>query len=132
MVINKFLVSIMAARVPAAGSRRPLPVHVFEDHDEALVHIYRFIGSKKLTFSGNCLVHFDSHPDLLLPDMMADEAFNKDALFAQISIADWITPAVYAGHLSHIVWLKPSWSQQIEDGCYQLVVGQDSGSGKLR
>ena len=116
----------------AMGDGGRLPVHVVEDHDEALVHIYRLIGSKKLSFSGNCLVHFDSHPDLLLPDMMADEVFNKDVLFARISIADWIMPAVYAGHISHIVWLKPFWSQQIEDGCFQLVVGRDVASGKLR
>ena len=122
----------MAAACSERGRQLPLPVHVFEDHDEALVHIYRMIGAKKLPFSGNCLVHFDSHPDLLLPDMMADDVFTKDALFAQTSIADWILPAVYAGLLSCIVWLKPCWSQQIQDGTYELVVGKDNASGKMR
>ena len=115
-----------------AVARNRVPIHVVEDHDEALVHIYRLIGAKKLPFSNVCLVHFDSHPDLLLPDVMADDVTNKEILFARTSIADWITPAVYAGHVSCVVWLKPAWSQQIEDGRYRLVVGKDSTNGKLR
>ena len=113
-------------------SSRVVPVHVVEDHDEALVHIYRLIGAKKLSFNDICLVHFDSHPDLLLPDVVADNVINKEVLFAQTSIADWITPAVYAGHVSCIIWLKPIWSQQIEDGCYHLVIGKDPTTGNLR
>ena len=47
-------------------------VHVVENHDEALPHIYRAIARKKLPFSGSVLLHFDSHPDLLSPDMMVN------------------------------------------------------------
>ena len=46
-----------------------LIVHIVEDHDAALPLIYRAIGSKKLSFSNLGLVHFDSHPDLLSPDI---------------------------------------------------------------
>ena len=108
------------------------PVYVCEDHHEVLPHIYRAIGSHHLPFSGNIFVHFDAHPDLLLPDMLADNCYNKDILFDTISIGDWILPAVYAGHLSAIVWYKMNWATQLSDGCYQLGVGKHKSSGKLR
>ena len=49
--------------------QRPLSVSVVEDHNDALPVIYRAIGSRKLPFSGNTLVHFDAHPDLLSPEL---------------------------------------------------------------
>ena len=45
------------------------PVHVVEDHNEALTHIYRAIARKRLPFRGTVLLHFDAHPDLLSPDI---------------------------------------------------------------
>ena len=107
-------------------------VYVCEDHHEVLPHIYRAIGSRHLPFSGTIFVHFDAHPDLLLPDMLADNCYEKGILFDTISIGDWILPAVYAGHLSAIVWYKMNWATQLCDGCYQLGVGKHKSSGKLR
>ena len=49
-----------------------LPVHVVEDHDEALPLIYRAIGSKRVPFEGLAFVHFDAHPDLLCPDILVN------------------------------------------------------------
>ena len=108
------------------------PVYVCEDHHEVLPHIYRAIGSHHLPFSGTVFVHFDAHPDLLLPDMLADNCYKKDILFDNISIGDWILPAVYAGHLSAVIWYKLNWSTQLCDGCYQLGVGRHKSSGKLK
>ena len=59
----------MEASGGTADSKAPVPLSVVEDHDEALVVIYRAIGSKKLPLSGICLVHFDAHPDLLSPNL---------------------------------------------------------------
>jgi hypothetical protein len=107
-------------------------VAVVEDHDEALQVIYRAIGSKRLPLNGNTLVHFDAHPDLLSPNLQADEFSDKEKLFAYTSIAEWILPAVYMGHVDCVVWLKPPWSQQARDGQYSLVVGRDQKSGYVR
>jgi len=109
-----------------------MPVYICEDHHEVLPHIYRAIGSHHLPFTGTVLVHFDAHPDLLLPDVQADDCYNKEVLFEAISIGDWILPAVYAGHLSAIIWYKMDWASQIPVGCYTLGVGQHKTSGKLR
>lgn len=107
-------------------------VHIVEDHDEALHHVYRAIGSKKLPFSGTGLVHFDSHPDLLSPNLQADDFYDKEKLFAYTSIAEWILPAIYVGHVDWVVWIKPPWALQIDEGTHDLTVGKDVASGHVR
>ncbi|XP_011354768.1 UPF0489 protein C5orf22 homolog [Pteropus vampyrus] len=63
-----------------------LPVWVVEDHQEVLPFIYRAIGSKHLPASNISFVHFDSHPDLLIPvNMPADTVFDKETLFGVTS-----------------------------------------------
>lgn len=51
-----------------------LAVHVVEDHNEALPHIYRAIAAKRLPFSNTLLLHFDAHPDLLSPDIQVKKS----------------------------------------------------------
>ena len=120
----------MATRCEAEPS---IPLHVVEDHNHALEHIYRAIGRKKLSFSEICLVHFDAHPDLLCPENMPSEmVYSKEELFDCLSISDWILPAVYAGHLGSVIWLKPPWCSQIPDGRYELTVGRHKEDGLLK
>jgi hypothetical protein len=57
---------------------------------------------------------------------------NKDMLFGKASIADWILPAIYMGHIGRVVWVKPPWANQITDGSYHLCVGKERTSGHLR
>lgn len=110
-----------------------LPVYVQENHNEVLQHIYRCIGSKHLPMKDNILLHFDSHPDLLIPyDMPANTVFNKEELFDSLSIENWILPAVYAGHFSHVVWFKPPWCSQIQDKVVECYVGKCEKTGTIR
>ncbi|XP_014248524.1 UPF0489 protein C5orf22 homolog [Cimex lectularius] len=105
---------------------RPLQIVVVEDHHEVIPFIYRLIGSKKLPVNGNLLVHFDSHPDLLVPkSMQADVVWTKDTLFPHLSIESWIMPGLYAGHFNSVVWAKPPWATQIPDGQYDFKVGKN-------
>ncbi|RLW04508.1 hypothetical protein DV515_00005735 [Chloebia gouldiae] len=129
---------------PRGTSRRrypALPVWVVEDHQDVLPFIYRAIGSKHLPASNISFVHLDSHPDLLIPvNMPADTVFDKEALFRQVlgrashelSIENWIMPAVYAGHISQVVWLHPHWAQQISEGKHSFLIGKDLSTTTIR
>lgn len=41
-----------------------------------------------------------------------------------LSIENWIIPAVYAGHISHFVWVKPPWADQLPEGPRRVTVGR--------
>ncbi|MCL4141960.1 UNVERIFIED_CONTAM: hypothetical protein GTU68_016323 [Idotea baltica] len=102
-----------------------IPLHIVEDHNEALSFILRGIGSKYLDFDNNLLVHFDSHPDLLLnTDLKAADIFDKETLLEKVSIETWILPLNFAGHVATIVWIKPKWSNQIDEGCHTFYIGE--------
>ncbi|XP_021551615.1 UPF0489 protein C5orf22 homolog [Neomonachus schauinslandi] len=126
----------MGDSVGERGSLRrypKLPVWVVEDHQEVLPYIYRAIGSKHLPASNISFLHFDSHPDLLIPvNMPADTVFDKETLFGELSIENWIMPAVYAGHFSHVLWLHPTWAQQIREGQHHFLVGRDTSTTTIR
>ncbi|XP_054761643.2 UPF0489 protein C5orf22 homolog [Lytechinus pictus] len=79
------------------------------------------------------MLHFDSHPDLQIDtNMPADIIFDKHQLFDVLSIENWIMPAIYAGHLGHVTWVKPPWADQLSEGSRKVKVGKDRSSGKLR
>ena len=63
----------------------PIAIHMLIENAfffQALPVLYRAIGSKLLPMDGSVLVHFDSHPDLLIPrDLQAPDVYDKHRLF---------------------------------------------------
>jgi hypothetical protein len=110
-------------------------IFIVEDHNDVVEPIHRAIGSKRLNFSNLILVHFDSHPDLGIPqqNFNADDVFNKAKLYEHLSIENWIMPIVYAGHFTDIVWIKPQWSTQIDLGEYkQIIIGKNKFTNTIQ
>ncbi|XP_004347058.2 hypothetical protein CAOG_05373 [Capsaspora owczarzaki ATCC 30864] len=106
---------------------------VVDAHDRALVHWHNAIRARQLPLSKIGLVHFDSHPDLGIPDhLQAATVFKPDELYQQIDIAEFILPAVFAGHVSHMLWIRPPWARQIADGKYTITVGRELISGLVK
>jgi len=109
-----------------------LPVYIEEDHHEVLPHIYKHIGSRNLPLENNTIVHFDSHPDMLIPkDLRAEDCYDKRALFQKISIENWILPGAFAGIFSTIIWICPPWSDQIQPGTHDFYIGKTKDTGEI-
>lgn len=114
-------------------------------HNDVLEFIYRCLATRHLPLENNILVHFDSHPDLVIPrHIAASSAYDKDTMLNELSIENWIMPTLYAGewgvteiirvlfimlipflsgHFNRVVWLKNSWCQQLPTGRHDFKVG---------
>ena len=126
-----------SGRRPCLLSRHRIDIKIVEDHNDALPLIYKEIGAKRIPFNNLALIHFDAHPDLLIPEnLSADDVTCKSTLFESLSIENWILPAVYAGHISTIVWVHPVWANQIPDTNpdepIEAHIGKDPLSGLLK
>lgn len=112
---------------------KKIPVHVVEEHNDALQFVYAAIGGKKLPVEGTTLVHLDSHPDMLISrELKGSDARSGKKLLELLQIENWIVPAAAAGHLSRVVWLRPPWAKQLADGTRVIGVGDHPETGLLR
>lgn len=119
--------------LPPAKRFKKIPIYVVEEHNEALQFIYSAIGGKKLPVEGTTLLHLDAHPDMLIDrKLKGKEARSGRNLLPLLQIENWIVPAVAAGHISRVIWLRPPWAKQFKDGTRDFNVGDHPESNLLR
>ena len=41
-------------------------------------------------------------------------------------------PAAYAGHFRNLIWIKPPWANQMEDGLRNFIIGKHKDTGVIR
>jgi hypothetical protein len=94
--------------------------------------------AKRTPFSNLEWVHFDSHPDLTLPPALnASIVRDPQALYeflddSEGGNAEFILPAVFAGHVTRVTWVRPQWARQLPDGLHRFHVGVEKASACLR
>ncbi|XP_041975477.1 UPF0489 protein C5orf22 homolog [Aricia agestis] len=110
-----------------------IPIHVVEEHNDALQHIYSAIGAMRLPLENNTLLHLDAHPDMLVDrKLKGEEARAGKSVLPLLQIENWIVPAAAAGHIGRVVWLRPPWARQLADGTRSVRVGDQPDTGLLR
>ncbi|XP_030573188.1 UPF0489 protein C5orf22 homolog [Drosophila novamexicana] len=120
------LVAVERAQSTQSSLRKfsRIPVFIVDYHNDVLEFIYRCLATRHLPLERNILVHFDSHPDLVVArDIPASASYDKDIMLNELSIENWIMPTLYAGHFDRVVWLKNSWCQQIPTGKHEFKIG---------
>lgn len=77
-----------------------IPVFIVDYHNDVLEFIYRCLATRHLPLERNILVHFDSHPDMVVArDIPASASYDKDIMLNELSIENWIMPTLYAGKI---------------------------------
>jgi len=85
------------------GPEGPPPVVVFlEEHHEAL-EVWRSLAAEGTLPVETVLVHLDAHEDMGVPD--PDEG--------ELTVSNFIVPALREGILSEVVWVTPPWLGEI-------------------
>lgn len=103
---------------------KKIPIFIVENHNDVLEFILKCLASRYLPFENNTILHFDSHPDLCFPrSMPANFVFDKVLLLESLSIENWISPTLFAGHIGKVMWVKPPWAQQLPKGTHNFLVG---------
>lgn len=109
-----------------------IPIFIVEYHHEVVDFIYRCIGSRYLPFEGITLLHFDSHPDMVInTSTHPSTAYNKELLLSELSIENWIMPLCYSGQFKNLIWLKNSWCSQMDVGDYEFLIGDNEKEIKV-
>lgn len=115
-----------------AGGPRPVEVVVCDSHHNVLPHWFRAARPIMPRGAVNVL-HFDAHPDMSLPPMDVPSAYPAadTDLQTRVTIDSFQLAACKAGAVGRVVWVRPEWAPQIQDGEYRFSIGDDP-AGKLR
>jgi hypothetical protein len=115
---------------------KKIPIFVFEEHHEAFF-VWNYAAKNKLIQRfGNTLLHVDEHSDMAVPHFNYSIKLIKDNLqkiydftYNELTIANFIVPAIYQGMYSQLYWLYQS-NNEGRGTQKQILVCSHNGEGK--
>lgn len=112
-----------------------IPCWIIEEHHEAFYVWHCAIESGFISPRGNCLLHVDEHSDLgipLLNSSLHDLKFNPDRAkhftYTELSIINFIYPALYLGIFHQLYWLRQNHDG--DSAGRKLFISSIKGDGK--
>lgn len=103
-----------------------IPQFICEYHHDALRFIQKCFGSRHLSMDPENLpqlIHFDAHPDMVVPQVDPAILYDREQLIDELSIENWIIPMCATGLIKDIAWIKNSWARQMPVGEHYFNVG---------
>lgn len=93
---------------------KSIPTIVIEEHNEAFFVWHDAILNKTLPPKNTCLIHFDSHADIDLPNLsisLHKEAMTLkdiyDLTYNELDLQNFITPCIYQEMFNEVYWFQP-------------------------
>jgi hypothetical protein len=97
---------------------RKIPVFIFEEHHEAFFVWNYSVMNNLMKKSNNTLLHVDEHSDMAVPKFNYSINSIQDKLqelyeftYNELTIANFIVPAIYQGMFSQLYWLYQSTNE---------------------
>jgi hypothetical protein len=113
-----------------------IPTFIIEEHHEAFIVWNYAVQQGLISATGNTLLHVDEHSDMGTP------RFNKsihslnsnlkeimDFTYTELNIAGFITPSIYKGLISKVIWIKQTHKKP-EKSDYRMYVRSYNQDGK--
>ncbi|XP_050415899.1 uncharacterized protein LOC126829811 [Patella vulgata] len=104
-----------------------IPVYIVEEHHEVIPYWFKAAKEGKLPTRGNVLVHIDGHPDTVTPNFEEGlPIFNQPKTPRHLtqlmqSNDDFIMSSVYAGFISRMIWIYPSWNKDFDNNRVTMI-----------
>jgi hypothetical protein len=102
-----------------------IPLFVFEEHNEAFFAWHYAIANQMMTAKNNILLHVDEHSDFKIPRFnypLSSVGNNLKNIYQftynELSIANFIIPAVYQGIFNQVYWIYQSFKANYPDSVY--------------
>lgn len=102
-----------------------IPLFIFEEHNEAFFIWHYAIANQMIAAQKNILLHVDEHSDFKIPRFSFPLNYLGNKLediyqftYSELSIANFIIPAVYQGIFNQVYWIYQSFLANYPSGLY--------------
>lgn len=116
---------------------KKVPLFIFEEHHEAFFVWNYSLKNELISRFNNTLLHVDEHSDMAVPHFNYSIKLLKDNLqniydftYNELTIANFIVPAIYQGIYSQIYWLYQSNNER-RGATKQILVYSYREEGKV-